>query len=371
MNDVDLLASLIEQQEIKESCDKTEICVNCDNNYNILHDTRNALIVCGNCGNVINTIMDDSPEWRHYEDNLHDVSRCSMPINYLLPQSSLSTTIGGKGKNRLKILHSWNAMPYKERSFNIILKKIEEICRKGCIEKIIEDDAKILCKQVIQGSYENDITKIKKNIIIRGLHRNSIIAGAIFFACRRYEKSRSPKEIAEIANIDYTNVTSGCTAFSKFAEFKKTNFDFGSSTSEHFIKRYCHDLHLDKKFITDALHFANNIKLLNIASAHTPISIATGCILLVAEIHNIEIDKKQIKDTFNISEVTINKTLKNLQKYKQLILNDEAVKIVAEELKMMCNKQKINIDKTHINEISKLIDDELKNINYHIKKLNL
>ena len=343
MNDQELLSNLINDLDndsdkvIDKNTNKYEhLCIICNNSKNIIYDKKNAIIVCTNCGYVLNTILDDNPEWRNYDDDTVDTSRCSLPISYLLPQSSLGTTIGGRGKNRLKILHSWNAMPYKERSFNVILKKIEDICTRGQIEKKIEHDAKILCKQVIQGTYIDTETNIDKSIIIRGLHRNSIIAGAIFFACRRSGKSRSPKEIAEVANIDYTNVTSGCTAFSKLASIKGVNLDLGSSLPEHFIRRYCIELKVQKEFTNEAIRLAKNIRLLNIASTHTPISIATGCILLLADINKINIDKKTIKDIFNISEVTINKTFKKLQKYQSIIISNELTNIISKEL----NKQK-------------------------------
>ncbi len=334
MDDREFLINLL-KDEATEDDEKTyetrdDSCPICESSENIQHDRKNAIVVCTKCGFVIDTIMDDNPEWRNYEDDVADTSRCSHPVSYLLPQSSLGTTIGGKGKNRLKILHSWNTMPYKERSFNVILKKIEEICARGKISKNIEHDAKILCKQVIQGTYVNEGEE--KNIIIRGLNRNSIIAGAIFFACRRNGKTRSPKEIAAIADIDYINVTSGCTAFSKFAESKCSNMNLGTSQPEHFIRRYCEQLKLKKEYTNEAVRYARNIRAIRIAATHTPISIATGCILLLADIYDIDISKKTIKENFNISEVTINKTCKEFQKYKKIIIDDELTKKVSEQI---------------------------------------
>ena len=367
MDDKELLINLVDDDIFKDDKETYEVCEEscpiCESSDNIRHDKKNAIVVCTKCGFVLDIIMDDNPEWRHYEDNIVDTSRCSHPVSYLLPQSSLGTTIGGKGKNRLKILHSWNAMPYKERSFNVILKKIEEICVKGKISKNIEYDAKILCKQVIQGTYMHDDGK-EKNIIIRGLNRNSIIAGAIFFACRRNGKTRSSKEIAAIAGIDYTNVTSGCTAFSKFAESKCSNMNLGTSQPEHFIRRYCEEFRCKKEFTNEAVRYANNIRAIRIAATHTPISVATGCILLLADIYDINITKKMIKDKINISEVTINKTYKEFQKYKKIIIDDELTKKVSYQINKNNKESNIDILK-ELNEI----DIQMNNMRKDIQKV--
>lgn len=336
------LAELLELQNIIDSEEQTESiknktkqetkCLTCDTDRHIVVDSRNANLVCKKCGFVFDIILDDNPEWHNYDDDQHgSINRCSMPINVLLPQSSLGTTISGHGKNILRILHNWSAMPYKERSFNVILKKIEEICANGNIEKRIEQDAKILCKQVISGTYIDD-DNISKTIIIRGEHRKSIIAASIFYACRRNGKTRSTKEIGTISNVDYTNITSGCTAFSKLAQIKGIELNLGMSDSEHFIKRYCADLKLSKYFTNETIRIMKNVKKLNIASTHTPISIAIAVILLLANAHNININKKTIKNMLNISEVTINKTFKKVNKYKEIIINDDYCNMICNEL---------------------------------------
>jgi transcription initiation factor TFIIB len=338
------LAEMLELQNIIDSEEQNECvntqnetkqeikCITCNTDEYIVVDSRNANMVCKKCGHVFDIILDDNPEWHNYDDDQHgSINRCSMPINVLLPQSSLGTTISGHGKNILRILHNWSAMPYKERSFNTILKKIEEICAIGNIEKRIEQDAKILCKQVISGTFIDD-DNVSKTVIIRGEHRKSIIAASIFYACRRNGKTRSTKEIGAISNVDYTNITSGCTAFSKLAQIKGIELNLGISDSEHFIKRYCADLKLSKYFTNETIRIMKNVKKLNIASTHTPISIAIAVILLLANTHNIDINKKTIKNMLNISEVTINKTLKKVNKYKDIIINDDYCNMICNEL---------------------------------------
>lgn len=297
-------------------------CTNCNNSDNIIEDNSQGIIVCKNCGQVLDSIMDINPEWRNlYEggDNTHH----GVGVSKLLPQSSLGTTIGGGNfKSRIKTLHRWSAMPYRERSLQQVFKQFQERCAKIGILKCIEDDAKIMYKTISECKHIDGKNK-GKFIIIRGKNRINLIAACIFFACKRKGVSRSPKEIADIFEINYTDITKGCKNFQKI--IKKGNIDIntGFSKSEDFVERYCKELHIKEKYTNEAIKIAKNINNMNIATVHTPFSIATSSILLMAEINNITtINKKQIAKKFGVSEVTINKTYKKVKEYKD-ILNDQ------------------------------------------------
>ena len=50
---------------------------------------------------IVNNII-DTPEWRNYKDSSNNPTRCGMPTNALLPQSSLGTNISNRGGNKDK-----------------------------------------------------------------------------------------------------------------------------------------------------------------------------------------------------------------------------------------------------------------------------
>ena len=101
------------------------------------------------------------------------------------------------------------------------------------------------------------------------------------------------------------------------------NYDLNTSTAQHFIPRFCHMLHLEDKYIHKTVQIAINIQRLNVASVHTPLSIATGSILLMANINGLkQITKKMISKRFEVTEVTVTKTFNKLKKYKRILVND-------------------------------------------------
>lgn len=331
LDDIDLLYNGNESNNID-----IDECPSCGKKNDIRQDFSRGFTVCENCGQVLDNVIDNNPEWKNYDDD--NSTRCSMPTNKLLPQSSLGTTIsGGVFKSRIKVLHNWNAIPYKERSLHIVFKEIQEKCMEAKIIKCIEDDAKIMYKIINESRHINGRNK-GKYIIMRGANRKSLIAACIFFACKKKDMTRSPKEIADLFKLKQTEMSRGCKIFMKLIK-RKVEIDVKMSMPEHFALRFCNVLQIQKKYIDYTLEIAKNIYKLNIATDHTPLSIATGSILLMAEHYGlVSISKKVLADKFNISEVTISKTCKKIWEYKDVILNSELTdRIIKDYAEKMSN----------------------------------
>ena len=312
-------------------------CPNCNTVEHIINDMTNGISICTNCGQVVDMLTDLGPDTRQFDDDKNETRQTTIPINKLLPQSSLGTTIRGKCRGRLKILHSWSAMPYKERSLNIVFKDIQNRCSVNNIMKCIEDDAKIMYKTISECKHLKGKNK-GKCIIIRGANRKSLIGACVFFACRRKGMTRSPKEIADIFEIKYTEMTKGCKNFMRLMKIKKMGLSIGTSKPEDFISRFCKELKIREPYLQQTLKIAKNIRKLNIASVHTPLSSAASSILLMAELNGMtSINKKKLSTQFKVSEVTLTKTYKKLEQYKKALINDELteklVKIIKEQEK--------------------------------------
>lgn len=306
------------------------MCISC-NEDTLVNDDINGIKVCKNCGQVNNSIMDHKPEWRDYDDGKASTNRCSMPINPFLQQSSLGTSIAGPMIGNVKRLHSWSMMPYKERSLNNVLKDIQHRCRQAHILKCIEDDAKIFYKKISECKHSTGKNE-GKFIIIRGKHRKSLIAACIFFACKKNKKSRSAKEIADMFDLNYRDVTKGCKTFWRLINLRNIQLSINSSSPEDYVYRFCTELKIGKEYIDFAQKIARNVKKLSIASTHTAISIATASILLTIYMKDLTITKKHIADKFKVSEVTITKTYKCIEKYREILIDDSKTERILNKL---------------------------------------
>ena len=295
--------------------DSYNYCKNCNSDNYIVKDISNGIVVCSNpdCGTVIRNLFDKSPEWNCYNGEVRGMNRCSMPINKLLPQSSLGTTIASKSRScRIRVINNWLKMPYKERSLYLVFRYIDERCRKAKLYKCIADDAKILYKIVNEAKHKEGINKGKKKII-RGRNKQSLIAVCVFYACKKRNKTRSQKEIARIFNLRNTDITKGFKTFSDLQENIKMNYNFDYSMPEHFIYRHCQRLHINKKYVEQAIEITKNIQRLKIATEHTPLSVASGTVFLITKLNELSVTKKKIAREFEVSEVTITKVLEKLE----------------------------------------------------------
>lgn len=313
------------------------ICENCQSDDNVAIDNASGVIVCTQCGAVVTEIFDNNPEWKSYDGN-NASARCNGSNNVFLPQSSLGSSISGSNRNRVKVLHTWNAMPYKERSLNVELKEIQNVCRDAGIMKCIEDDAKIMYKIISESKHLYGKNQ-GKYIIIRGDKRKGLKGACLYFACKRKGDTRSPKEIAKLFGIKDKDIRKGCKTCKKLLQLNQIPYVPNTNNPEHFIKRYCRELHLTKEYTTEILRIIKNIEKLDLVSCHTPQTVAIAGIILVIEINNIDIDRKVLETKFEVSGVTLEKAYKKIEKYKDIITNDE----LTDKIQIMLNKEKQNI----------------------------
>ena len=286
----------------------------CDNPLNYVCD--DSYITCKECKNSITNII-DSPEWRYYgsEDSKGgNPVRCGMPVNVLLPKSSVGTSINTRGKNsmnKLVLYQNWNSMPYKERSKYKVFTEIDTKCRKNNLPNIISESAK---------SLYSTISSVK---ISRGNNRTGIIAACIFHACKECGVPRSIKELSEIFDIDPKVMTRGCKKYTEISRMNKTNVDrvqnIRSINLNDFIERNCNSLKLTPTDIQEIKQISEKCIDLGLTYDNTPPSMCAGCIYLYIKLKGLSITKKDISDKCIISEVTINKCYKKLESNKELM----------------------------------------------------
>jgi transcription initiation factor TFIIB len=288
-------------------------CYYCDSKGLILDDGN---YVCLDCGTLFERFIDTTAEWRYYgheDSKMGDPTRCGLPTNNLLPDSSLGTIIGNKNGEcyEMRILRKyqmWNSMTYKERTLYNIFDTLTINAVNSGIPATIIDEAKNLYK------------KLSELKLSRGDNRAGLIASSIYMSCKTHNVPRSAKEIAAIFNLKPSVMNKGCK---KFQEVLK--LELASSTASDFILRFCSKLNLDREIKDISLYVVEKADEMSIISSATPVSAATGCIYLVSMICGIEIVKKDMALYCGVSVVTIIKCYKKLQNYRMYVLPDEVI----------------------------------------------
>ena len=303
----------------------------------------NGETVCKDCGLVNEESFNEVPE---FNNDLEGSSRYGCPSNYFYPKSALGTKIRARGYSKVSNLQKQGQMPYREKSLLETLTKIQKKCKQYNISQTVIDSAKILYKKVSDCKHTKG-KRVGKNRIMRCINLRSMIAACLFHACKLQGEPRSPKEIADIYDLEIKNVNKGCRKFLELIDIESLNTEFNSSRSFDFIDRFAGKLNLEQKYITIAKDISTNIHKLDIASTHEPPSVAAGCILMVAVVYRLDITKKQISEVFKISDVTISKTYRRIYPYHQIIMNNAITNLVIEK-KNSLPKKKLDVNKDNL-----------------------
>ncbi len=342
-------------------------CKNCKST-NLVIDNTKGHMVCTDCAVINEEYLDENPDISNNDGEGSNNSRYGAPSSFFFPKASLGTKIVSKGYNRLSLLQKQGQMPYKEKSLMDVLETIQFKCKKYGITQTIIDSAKILYKKVSESVHAKGKRK-GKNIIMRCINRRSMIAACLFHACKLQKETRSPKEIADIYDLEIKHVNRGCRKFCDIIDSNTLFYQIKSSQSFDFIERFAKKLNIDKQYINISKDVSTNIHKLDLASTHEPPSVAAGCILLVAQYYNIQLSKKQISDIFGISDVTISKTFRKIWPYHKIVLSNKITDLILEKKNATTqNSSEINKTNLIINQDSDTEEKPKKRLSKNNKK---
>ena len=287
-------------------------------------------MTCSNnkCSVIYKDSLDQTAEWRFYgadDSSSKDPTRCGMPVNHLLKESSYGCKVICNGRSsyemrKIKRYTEWQSMPYKEKSQYDEFEHIKAMSRIAGIPKMIQDEA--LRQHKI----------ISEMRTFRGFNRGGVIAASVYISCRIHNFPRTAKEIATIFKLDPTAATKGCKHAVHLLEKNETGMENNEKTHFHrtkpiaFIERYCSRLNMNQELTKLCKFVAMKIEKNNIIPENTPQSIAAGIIYFVVTLCKVNVIRKDVSIVSDISEVTINKCHKKLLNIKtdiipQMILN--------------------------------------------------
>lgn len=303
----------------------------CDQCESSLAFSDEGFLTCTNnkCAIIYKDIVDQSAEWRFYgaDDNQNsDPTRCGMPINPLLQESSFGCKVICAGKTsyemrKIRRYTEWQSMPYKEKSQYDDFQRITSMSLVAGIPKMIIDDAVRYHKKVSE--YE---------MTFRGDNRDGILAASIYIACKIHNYPRTAKEIATIFHLDVTAATKGCKNAVLIINDIEKDLHNTEKTAyckikpEAFIERYCSKLSINAELTKLCQFIAIKIEKNGMIPENTPQSIAAGVVYFIIQLCKLNVSKKDVKNISEISEVTINKCYKKIEKLKGDLIPESLLK---------------------------------------------
>jgi len=287
-------------------------CLYCQK-FECVADHEEGKYICMSCGRGNGEILDSGQEWRSLScDDMRrqsDPSRVGMPVNEHFKKASLSTTINGYGHQNFRKFQRYNTMEYDERS---LLKNFQYIdfSTEDVFPEVVKDHAK------------NTFKLVNENENKRGSKKHSTMAACVFFASKGRDMTPNKEKLSQQFNIKKKKFTKGCNFFREKLFEKAPEFysKMKPVCAEDEIKRIGTLFNMPKIYKDIACYVAYMAQELGIVIKNTPISIAVGSIFLVSTIYKLDIDKRDIAEKCDISDVTINKSLSLLLSYKLILV---------------------------------------------------
>jgi transcription initiation factor TFIIIB Brf1 subunit/transcription initiation factor TFIIB len=353
-----------------EGLSEAPFCMLCEDNSAI--DTDGAEVVCTRCGTVLDVPLELGAEFRWYSPESGggaDPSRCGFPINPLLPESSLGTMMLYKNQSalmrRMRRYHSWNMMPYRERTLYGIFDSLQvRSSAAGIGTAVIEEAKELFAQLTATDSCRGD------------MQRDSMLAACLWEALKRQGSPRMSKDVAEIFNIPLRYVTKGIKQFqhlfairtsgqlkdtyaAKGTDVKGPSTDVkGRSTDvkgpdtketseesaetiaarafqrraiwqktaavttsyEHFIKPFLTNLSAPRGLEAMVRKVCARTEELNIVPENIPTSLTASVIAFCCQHTDTRIELVEIARVCGISTVTIQKCLKRMAPAKEKLL---------------------------------------------------
>ena len=287
--------------------------------------------VCTKCGEVLDTNLDIGAEYRFFssEDRSgSDPSRVGAPTDIRFPSSNLGTIILTKGNgansktmNRIRRYHTWNMIPYRERSLLQVFEQFSIASINNGINGKAIDTAKELYIQLVEHCDR------------RGMSRNCVVASSIYAALKMVGEPRKPKEIADMFHLTTAQFTKAYKYFQEVLAMAKQRgqlktdlapANLASTKASNYITHPLSKLPISRSKYAEiqqlCIQVADKAELLLVSPENMPPSLAAGTIAFVLQrVGYSEIALENIAAVCNVSEGTLQKCLKRLETAKETL----------------------------------------------------
>jgi len=277
---------------------------------NLVFNKEKGEIICKDCGLVIEEKMIDfGQEWQEFDhEQAEKRRRTGAPMTYTKYDRGLGTDIGqtsdiyqlkNKGRNKFFRLRKWQ---YRistaiERNLKLALAELKRVASYLKLPKSVEEESARIYTMAVQRG------------LVRGRSMESVVAGALYAACRRHEVPRTLEELSEASGIDKKEV--GRTY--RFVT-RELGIRILPSNPVDYIARFASALNLNANTQSKAVEILEKAQKAELTSGRGPTGIAAASLYVAALMNNEKRTQREVADIAGVTEVTIRNRYKELLK---------------------------------------------------------
>ena len=291
---------MVEERYVKK-------CPECSG-INLFFNKDKGEIICKDCGLVIeDKMVDFTQEWREFDsEDGEKRRRTGAPMTYTQFDQGMGTDIGrkselyglgGKDRNKFFRLRKWQ---YRistaiERNLKLALAEMKRVASYLKLPKSVEEESARIYTLAVQKG------------LVRGRSMESVVAGALYAACRRHEVPRTLDELSEASGIEKKEI--GRTY--RFVT-RELGITILPSNPADYIARFASSLKLSADTQTKAIEILDKAQRAELTSGRGPTGIAAASLYVSALIHGEKRTQREVADVAGVTEVTIRNRYKEL-----------------------------------------------------------
>ncbi|MBR9680779.1 MAG: transcription initiation factor IIB [Candidatus Altiarchaeota archaeon] len=277
----------------------------------ISKDTIRGEIVCMECGYVIeDNLIDFSQEWREFDgDDVSGRRRAGAPISLARHDKGVSTELGMGFSDIFKLpprlrpkflrLKKWQQRisTATERNLKYALAELKRYTSQLSLSPGVEETSALIYRRAVAKE------------LVRGRSMESVVASALYAACREHGTPRTLDEIAEVANIPKREIGRTYRFLSRQLGIRILPTD-----PVDYIPRFASNLKLTGKTVTRALEILSKAKEMELTSGRGPTGVAAAVLYIAAQLTGEKKTQREVAEVAGVTEVTIRNRYKELVK---------------------------------------------------------
>ncbi len=288
---------------------------------NLFYHHEKGEIICKDCGLVVeDKMVDFDQEWREFDAEAAERKRrTGAPMSYTQFDQGLGTDVGRKadlyqlgGKNKSKYfrLRKWQQRISTaiERNLKLALSELKRVSSYLKLPGSVEEEASRIYTLAVQKG------------LVRGRSMESVVAGALYAACRRHDVPRTLDELSEASSIEKKEI--GRTY--RFVT-RELGIKILPSNPADYIARFSSALRLSPETQSRSVEIIEKAQEVELTSGRGPTGIAAASLYVAALINGEKRTQREVADVAGVTEVTIRNRYKEL--LEKLKLEKEIKKV--------------------------------------------
>jgi len=293
---------------------------------NLFWNKEKGEVICKDCGLVVeDKMVDFGQEWREFDSEGGDKRRrAGAPSTYTQYDQGLGTEVGGradlsrlnsKSRNTFVRLRKWQ---YRistaiERNLKLALSELKRVASYLKLPKSVEEESARIYTHAVQRG------------LVRGRSMESVVAGALYAACRRHEVPRTLDELSEASGIEKKEI--GRTY--RFVT-RELGISILPSNPADYIPRFASALKISPEAQSKSIEILEKAQKQELTSGRGPTGIAAAALYVSALLHGEKRTQREVADVAGVTEVTIRNRYKEL--LEELNLDKEITKLKNKKL---------------------------------------